>query len=94
MTVKRIGPSSCGKLMGGLYALLGLIIGGIFSLMSLIGATLGGSEQGAIALLFGVGAIIILPVFYGLLGFIGGVIMAALYNVVASIFGGIEIEVQ
>jgi hypothetical protein len=94
MTVKRIGPMSCGKVLGGLYGLLGLIAGGILSLFSLVGASIGGSDQGMLAVLFGVGSIIILPLFYGVLGFIGGVISAALYNLVAGMFGGIEIEVQ
>ena len=94
MTVKRIGPMSCGKVLGGLYGLLGLIAGGILSLFSLVGASIGGSDQGMLAVGGGVGSIIILPLFYGVLGFIGGVISAALYNLVAGMFGGIEIEVQ
>jgi hypothetical protein len=94
MTVKRIGPMSCGKVLGGLYGLLGLIIGTIFSLISLVGATVAGSNEGMLAAIFGVGAIIIFPLFYGVLGFIGGVISAALYNLMAGMFGGIEIEVQ
>jgi hypothetical protein len=44
--------------------------------------------------IFGIGAIVIFPIMYGVLGVIGGVIMAALYNLVASITGGLEIEVQ
>ncbi len=94
MTIKRIGPVSCGKVLGGLYGLLGLIAGGIFSLISLVGASVAGSNEGLLAALFGVGAIIILPISYGVLGFIGGVISAALYNLVAGMFGGIEIEIQ
>jgi hypothetical protein len=32
------------------------------------------------------------PIFYGVMGFIGGVVMAAMYNLVASFTGGIKME--
>ena len=92
MVVKSVGVLSVGKVLGCLYALFGLIFGGLFTLISLAGFAVGGPDAGPAALLFGVGAIIILPVFYGVMGFIGGIISAAFYNLVASIAGGIEIE--
>jgi len=92
MVIERVGPLSVGKLLGCLYALLGLIIGGFISLFALAGAAIGGGMQGASAALFGVGAVILLPILYGVFGFIGGIIGAALYNLVASLVGGIEIE--
>jgi hypothetical protein len=44
--------------------------------------------------LFGVGSIIFLPIFYGILGFIGGLITAWTYNLVARFAGGLEIELE
>jgi len=38
--------------------------------------------------------LIILPIFYGVVGFIAGAIGAALYNLIAGMVGGIEIEVE
>jgi hypothetical protein len=40
----------------------------------------------------GVGAVIFLPVCYGLLGAIGGALTAAMYNVVAGMVGGLSVE--
>ncbi|MEX0714561.1 MAG: hypothetical protein WD278_19650 [Pirellulales bacterium] len=94
MVVKSIGVLSAGKVLGCLYVLLGLIIGAMFSLLSLAGVAAGGQDAGAAAFLFGIGAIVIIPLFYGTVGFIGGIIMAALYNVVASLAGGIELELS
>lgn len=45
-------------------------------------------------LLFGVGSVIFLPVFYGILGFVSGLIGALLYNGAARLIGGIEIELE
>jgi hypothetical protein len=44
--------------------------------------------------LFGVGAIIVLPIFYGVLGFIAFAIGAVLYNVLAGMVGGLRVEVE
>ena len=38
--------------------------------------------------------IILLPVFYGIMGFVFGIIGAALYNLVARWIGGFEVEIE
>ena len=43
---------------------------------------------------FGVGAIVVLPIIYGVLGLIGGAIAAALYNLFSGMVGGIELDLQ
>jgi hypothetical protein len=44
--------------------------------------------------IFGVGAIILLPLLYGFMGLVVGVIGAALYNLFARMVGGLEVELQ
>ena len=44
--------------------------------------------------MFGVGAIVVLPVLYGLLGALGGLIFSGLYNVIARLVGGIQVTLQ
>ena len=44
--------------------------------------------------LFGVGAIILLPIFYGCMAFVMTLIQAALFNVAARMTGGVEIEAR
>jgi hypothetical protein len=99
MIVKRVGPVSVAKNVAVLYAVLGIIIGGFFSLAGIAGAFGGaaGEDSGAaagLAALFGVGAIVIFPIFYACVGFIGSLIAAALYNLVASMVGGIQLDVE
>lgn len=55
-----------------------------------------GSNDAAAAVGGGVGMIVIaviLPFLYGALGFIAGVIMAAIYNLIAKLTGGLEMTV-
>ena len=95
MIIKRIGPLSCAKLSGLLYAVIGLLIGGVFSMAAMAGAfaseTAGAAGIGAI---MGVGAVIVFPILYGLMGFVATLIAAWLYNVLAGFVGGIEIDTQ
>jgi len=99
MQLKRIGPLSCARMAAVLYAALGLIVGFFVSVAALLGMALGSvveGEPGAalIGLLFGIGAIVLLPIVYGLLGFVCALVGAALYNLVARLTGGIELELE
>ena len=98
MIVKSLGVLSVGKIMGAMYAIIGLIAGAFFSLLSVLGAA-AGAQGGAgaeamLPMVFGFAAVILLPIFYGIMGFIGGIIGAFVYNILASMVGGIEIEFQ
>ena len=81
-----------------LYALFGLLIGALMTLMSVMGG--GGSDpatadaMGALGPMMGVGAIVILPILWGIIGFIGGLIGAFLYNIAAKIGGGVELDLS
>ena len=90
MTIKRIDPMSIAKISGALYAIMGLLAGGIIALVSLAGPAASGMPKGGLfGMMFGVGAIIILPICYGLVGFIGTLIAAAIYNGLAKVVGGV-----
>jgi len=95
MVIRRVNPLSLAKVSAMLYALLGLIFGAIFSLISVVGSAFIPRQGGAgMGMLFGVGAIVALPIFYGAVGFVMSLIGAALYNLIAGWVGGVEIEVQ
>ena len=49
---------------------------------------------GVFGVLFGVGSIILLPFLYGVLGLVGGLISALLYNLIARFVGGIELVLE
>ena len=97
MVITKVNAVSVAKIAAVLYAGLGLLFGAMFSLIGMIGLTsaMGDNEGGAfMGLLFGAGAIIVMPIVYGCFGFIGSFIMALLFNVAAGMTGGIEIETR
>jgi hypothetical protein len=89
VVIRRVGALSCAKVTGLLYVILGLIFGACLSLVSLLGFDVGNR---ALQGMFGVGAIVLLPIFYGVLGFLGTLIMALLFNFAAGVTGGIEVD--
>ena len=52
------------------------------------------ADAGLMGMLFGVAAVVLLPIFYGALGFVMTLIGAWLYNLVAGLGGGVELEVH
>ena len=97
MVINRVGPLSIAKLAGMLYAILGLIFGAIISLIALAGGMAANSDDPGAAVMgaiFGAGAVIVLPILYGGMGFVMTLLMAALYNVTARIVGGVQIDVS
>ena len=95
MTITRVGPLSCAKIAGLLYVILGLIFGAFISLAAMAGAFASGDEgAGAFGALFGVGAIILVPLFYGCIGFVMTLIMALLFNLAAGMVGGLEVDAK
>lgn len=108
--LKRLGIMSVAKITAVIGVIVGLIMGIIFALISLLfgsftavpvgyGASpydmmgpgmMGGGGFGA----FGLLAIVILPIVYGIGGFIYGTVVAVIYNFIARIIGGIVLEFE
>ncbi|MFQ5500192.1 MAG: hypothetical protein ACE5FH_11030 [Candidatus Zixiibacteriota bacterium] len=97
MIIKSVGVLSAAKVSGVLYAVLGFVGGLFFSLFSLVLGSFTGGMDAALpgfGVFFGVGAVILLPIFYGLIGFVSGALAAWVYNVIVKWVGGIEIEFE
>jgi hypothetical protein len=100
-TVKKIGLGSAfrvGAVLGGLiFAIVGLPVVLIVT-SSMLGQLLetqtGGSFSGGIGLVAGLVIYIIGIFLYAIISGIGFLIDALIYNIVASIVGGIEIELE
>ena len=91
LTLKRIDPVKAGVINGALLALFSLIIAlPAILLFSVTGLTANQSGMGA---MFGGGiAMLFIPILYGIVGFVGGLIGTALLNFVLSKTKGLDIE--
>lgn len=97
MVLRGVGVFSVAKMFGVGYGLLGLLMGCVFTLLALVGMTVGVSGDPSAAILglvFGVGAVLILPITYGVFGFVAGIIGACIFNLVAGIVGGVELQIE
>ena len=95
MILRKIDYMSCARVVGGIYALVGLLCGAFFSLVALAGLAVAvHNGSGIPAVFLGAGAVIVLPVIYGLMGSLVGLVTAAVYNLVASVVGGIELDID
>ena len=81
--IRRFGVGQTAKVVGALYALMGVV----FVPFVLIAAMLSPDKSG-----FGPGFALALPIIYGVFGFIFTAIGCAIYNFVAGLVGGIEVE--
>ena len=93
VVIKRLDVMSCGVMLGALYVIVGLVVGAVFFLFSIAALAVGG-EQLAGGLVGGIAVIVLLPLFYGAMGFIAGIIGALLYNLVAGMAGGIRMDLE
>lgn len=90
--IKRIGAIQLGKILGILYGMMGLIFIPFILIGTLFGSQSNAQNFGPMAV--GLGFAFIMPILYAVVGFIGGVIVALLYNLIAKFVGGIEIELE
>ena len=100
--IKRIAPLQAGKMLGALQACMGLLFLPFFALAGVVGTFAQHVPQAQnsaapppalfAGMMFGFG--MLLPIFYGVMGFVFGIIMAAIYNLFARWIGGIEVDVE
>jgi hypothetical protein len=89
-TISRIEPGQLALVMGGTYVLFG-IIGAV--LVYAFASMIPSASSSTFGMMTGFGVILI-PVFYGIFGYIGGFIAAVIYNVVCGTVGGIKVTVE
>jgi hypothetical protein len=98
MVIKHIGPFSCAKIVALLYAIVGFAFGGLISLFSLAGGfttlAFAADPSQRVPRFIGVAAVLVFPTLYATFGFVATLIGAWLYNTLARVAGGIEIDLE
>jgi hypothetical protein len=93
MVIRRVGPLSCAKIAGVLYAALGALFAVFIALFALAGA-FAQTGFGGTGALVAIAAIIIGPALYGCFGFVFALVAATFYNFAAGRVGGVEVDMQ
>lgn len=89
--IRRIGVFATARMAAALYGLMGLLFVPFFFLASMLSP---GESSGLFGLGVGLVGAVLLPLLYAVIGFITTAIGCALYNGLAGVFGGIEVEVE
>jgi hypothetical protein len=92
--LKHINPLQFGIVCGALYFLMGIIFALCFAAIIGMVASIPMAQTSPNAAMMTPVTAIFLPFFYGIFGFLGGIIFAWLYNVVAGWTGGVEVRVD
>ncbi len=83
--IRRFGIGQTAKVVGVIYAVMGLVFVPVFFLAAMFAP----KETG-----LGTGFALALPILYGVAGFIFTAIGCAIYNLVAGWVGGVEVELE
>ncbi len=97
MIIRRIYPLSVARIAGICYGIVGLVIGAMLTLLAHGGAPwIEGGGAGGLwdRALFSGAAILVFPLLYGGITFCAALVGAALYNLVAQLVGGVELDVS
>ena len=94
MVIKRINVLKLAIFQAAMMAAFGLLAGLLMLVFGSMFSGLIGGNTGSAVVAGGIGMVIFLPIMYGIFGFIAGAIGAFIYNLVAGVVGGIEIEVE
>ena len=94
MLLKQVGAVSLAKIYGAMMAFTGLIFGIFFAFLNLLLPQMYGSVQPMMFKSFGLLSIIILPIFYGVMGFVAGLVTAGFYNLVSKYVGYLEVDLE
>jgi hypothetical protein len=89
VSLKSIGILKAALMTAAMYVFVGVIEALFMGLFFLFG-----SKPNAGAMGFGAVFIFIFPVMFGVMGFLAGALLAACYNVMARLTGGMEFEFE
>ena len=88
--IKRFDVVSVGKIMAVVYTVMGFFIGLVIAVSGSFAALAGAGIFAALGVL----AIVVMPVFFGIIGFVAGIVMAFVYNIVAERVGDIAFDTK
>lgn len=91
--LRSIGVLSSAKIFAVVQAAIGILVGFLFLIFAIVGAALAPAQQ-KLGMAGMIVIAILMPVIYGLIGFVAGAIWAFVYNLVAQAIGGLELQLD
>lgn len=93
--LRHVNPVQFALVIGIVYAIIGLIVAILWlPLAGIMAAASSSMGQHMFGAGLGVLALVVFPVMYFIIAFIGGLIVAAVYNLIAGWTGGIEMTLE
>lgn len=96
--ITHIGVISLGNIMGLVTLVLGSIFAIVYGMVLLImlaaGMGGGGLQPGPLEIGMVLGMLVVVPIAYGIFGFIMGAIYAVVLNLVFYMVGGLEVKIE
>jgi len=93
-----IGVMSFGRVMGMSGALLGAFFGVLYGGILIVASFLGFASEdmglGALGVVGGIALMMGIPIFYGIMSFVFGLLYGLILNLVLGMAGGLEIELE
>ncbi|HET9464082.1 MAG TPA: hypothetical protein VFO71_01005 [Gemmatimonadales bacterium] len=83
--IRKFGVLQTAKVVAVLYALMGVVFVPVFFMVSMFSP----GHEGP-----GTGYALLMPILYGVFGFVFTAVSCAIYNFVAGLVGGIEVELD
>lgn len=83
-------PISVAKIAGMLHLILGFVMGLVYAGIGMTMSDVLMESSSMMSFMFGIGGVLVMPLVYGIMGFIIGILCALFYNWLAGRIGGIE----
>ena len=91
--LRSIGVLSSAKIFAVVQAAIGILVGFLFLIFGIFGAAIAPSKS-QYGMVFIVVMSVLMPVIYGVLGFVMGAVWAFVYNLTAQAIGGLELQLD
>lgn len=88
--IKSIDPIQLGKILGVLYFIIGAIVLVPLGLILSLAEAATGEFKGILSGF----TLVFIPFLYAFIGFVGGIILAFVYNLIVKMTGGIKLEME
>jgi len=91
--LRSIGVLSSAKIFGIVQGAIGILVGFLFLIFAIVGAAIVPAQQ-KLGMMGMIVIAVLMPVFYGVIGFVMGALWAFVYNLAAQAVGGMELQLD